>query len=190
MELMDVLGRKLVVQKSLIGDELIQNGLLVGHATICHPAAMIRADKIKKIGGYRPDFYPVEDLDLWLRLGEVGCLANLDDLVLRYRMTPTSISGLAARDGRQRAMGKKCCEQAWARRGLNNLHYEASMPWRAGEDKKSIFQELLKFGWWAFSSAEYKTAASYGYQALKQNPFSRQALMLFVKSNINRIKFL
>lgn len=44
------------------------------------------------IGGYRPEAVPAEDLDLWLRLAEVGKLANLDEVVLKYRISSKGIS--------------------------------------------------------------------------------------------------
>lgn len=50
-----------------------------------HPAAMIRADLLRQVGGYRVFYKHCEDFDLWLRLAEITCMANLDDVLLRYR---------------------------------------------------------------------------------------------------------
>ena len=52
---------------------------------VVHPATMMRLSAIKQIGGYRDEFNTLEDLDLFLRLAEVGKLANLPDVLLRYR---------------------------------------------------------------------------------------------------------
>ena len=41
---------------------------------------------VKQVGGYRKQFMPCEDFDLWLRLGEVGRLANLPEKLLTKRL--------------------------------------------------------------------------------------------------------
>jgi glycosyltransferase involved in cell wall biosynthesis len=46
---------------------------------IVHPAATMRTDAVRRVGGYRAQFNDSEDLDLFLRLGEVGRLANLPE---------------------------------------------------------------------------------------------------------------
>jgi hypothetical protein len=43
-------------------------------------------------GGYRASFELAEDMDLWLRLAEIGELANLDVNVLRYRLHGASMT--------------------------------------------------------------------------------------------------
>jgi GT2 family glycosyltransferase len=40
---------------------------------------MVRKDAIDRVGGYRPEFKHAEDLDLFLRLGEIGKLGNLPE---------------------------------------------------------------------------------------------------------------
>ena len=55
-------------------------------APFCHPAVVMRADAVTRCGGYRRDFEPAEDLDLWLRLSDMGDIANLNTVVLSYRI--------------------------------------------------------------------------------------------------------
>lgn len=93
----------------------IQRELLAGRVAICHPACMLRAGMVRHVGGYREHTWPAEDLDLFLRLGEFGELANIPDLVLRYRLHATSIS--ASRAEQQRERIEAVCREAWARRG-------------------------------------------------------------------------
>jgi glycosyltransferase involved in cell wall biosynthesis len=52
---------------------------------IIHPSAMIRADAIRKIGGYDEFFLKAQDYDLWFRLAKIGKLANLADVLIDYR---------------------------------------------------------------------------------------------------------
>ncbi|MDP3004974.1 hypothetical protein, partial [Methylotenera sp.] len=53
----------------------IQDKLLAGHCAISHPSAMIRRKILIDNGGYDLDYGLVEELDLWLRLGEKAELA-------------------------------------------------------------------------------------------------------------------
>jgi hypothetical protein len=61
-------------------------------APFCHPAVVIRSDALARAGGYRADFEPAEDMDLWLRLAKIGDLANIDETVLRYRLHAGSMT--------------------------------------------------------------------------------------------------
>jgi glycosyltransferase involved in cell wall biosynthesis len=63
---------------------------------IAHPAAMVRKQVLNRIGGYRSTFVRAEDADLWLRILDDHCLANLDAPVLRYRIhrTQAAVDGL------------------------------------------------------------------------------------------------
>jgi hypothetical protein len=58
---------------------------------------MIVRSALNAVGGYRPDYEPAEDFDLWLRLAEVGELAVLPGRLLRYRVHPNSVSKTRAR---------------------------------------------------------------------------------------------
>ncbi len=45
-----------------------------------HSAAMYRADVVRAAGGYRPEWFPVEDYDLWLRLIGMGRFVGIADV--------------------------------------------------------------------------------------------------------------
>lgn len=51
-----------------------------------HPAVMMRRSAATSVGGYRAAFVHAEDYDLWLRLGELGDLVNLPQVLLDYRV--------------------------------------------------------------------------------------------------------
>lgn len=59
---------------------------------LAHPAVMFRREAVAAIGGYRRVLQPAEDYDLWLRLLDRFELANLDDVVLRYRVHTRQVS--------------------------------------------------------------------------------------------------
>jgi glycosyltransferase involved in cell wall biosynthesis len=53
---------------------------------IPHPGVMVRKAALARVNGYDPRYQLAEDLDLFLRLGEIGRLANLPEVLLRYRL--------------------------------------------------------------------------------------------------------
>lgn len=74
------------------GHGQIEAQLWRGHGfVICHPALMARREAIERIGGYDARYRTAQDLDLYLRLGEVGELSNLEDVLLRYRRHPGAV---------------------------------------------------------------------------------------------------
>jgi hypothetical protein len=61
---------------------------------------MMRREAVARIGGYWTHG-PAEDWDLFLRLAEVGRLANLPEVVLDYRFHETGINATAMRTVRR-----------------------------------------------------------------------------------------
>lgn len=118
IELIDERGTPLHRPAPVCGDDAVQREALRGRTPICHPAAMFRAEAVRRVGGYLHDAYPAEDLDLWLRLGEIGGLDNLPETILRYRLHDASIS--VRKRERQIAKMRLACERAWARRGIRD----------------------------------------------------------------------
>jgi|GEM_PF-1853747 len=59
---------------------------------LCHPSVLMRASAVEEAGGYRREFEGAEDYDLWFRLVKLGNLANLEDVVLKYRHHPESVT--------------------------------------------------------------------------------------------------
>lgn len=62
----------------------LRNSLMRG-CYIAHPATMLRTEPILRLGGYREWYDSAEDYDLWLRVLEIGELANLESKVIKYR---------------------------------------------------------------------------------------------------------
>lgn len=174
--LIDEEGRYLTDLVPPTGNAGIQAAILAGHGAICHPTAMIRAEAMAQVGGYDPAMRHCEDLDLWLRLGEVGELANLAEIVLRYRLSTSSVSALNWAE--QRKNGLAACQAAWARRGITEGHYEAGEPWRPDGTPDGNARFFLKYGWWAFGSGERRTALHYALRAFRAKPTNRDAMKL------------
>jgi glycosyltransferase involved in cell wall biosynthesis len=61
-----------------------------------HSTVMMRAAPVRKLGGYRAAFRAAEDYDLWLRMAELGDIANLRDHLIQYRRHTANLSRLDA----------------------------------------------------------------------------------------------
>jgi glycosyltransferase involved in cell wall biosynthesis len=89
--MIDPAGRALCPIRPVIDHNTIVEKLSKGGATaMVHPSLMVQTAALRKLGGYREAFCHVEDYDLYLRLSEVGQLANLDEILLYYRQHPAS----------------------------------------------------------------------------------------------------
>lgn len=66
--------------------------LIFNVSPFCHPAVMIRKEVLEKSGLYNPNSNPAEDLDIYFRIGKYSKFANLSDVLLRYRILPTSMT--------------------------------------------------------------------------------------------------
>jgi glycosyltransferase involved in cell wall biosynthesis len=180
-DLIDHKGRFLTHLVLPLHDRDIQREALAGHGSICHPCAMIRRSALLQVGGYDETLLPAEDLDLWLKLGELGQLANLQDSILQYRLHLQSVSERTCTVQRQQA--RIACERAWQRRGIEGI-FEASDPWRPGKDRRSRRLFMLRYGWWAFNSRQRTTALIYAVKAILTNPLQWEGWKLFVCAGV------
>lgn len=57
-----------------------------------HPAVVIRRSALNQTGGYDERFITSQDLDLFLRLSEVGEVKNLDELLFSWRQHSKSVN--------------------------------------------------------------------------------------------------
>ena len=74
-------------------DQAIRKEIL-GKNCFLHGSILARTDAMRQAGGYdsSPACRHVEDYDLWLRLGQLGKMANLPAFVLQYTVSPSQIS--------------------------------------------------------------------------------------------------
>jgi glycosyltransferase involved in cell wall biosynthesis len=96
--------------------EQIMSALMAGRHAMAHSSIMIRADVLRAASGYWALPYG-EEYDLMLRIGEVANLANLDRVLLHYRVHQASMNGSGMR--RMRASVAYACELA--RRRQNGI---------------------------------------------------------------------
>lgn len=144
----------------------------IGWAVV-HPAAMIRADAMRQVGGYREQFITSQDLDLFLRLAEVGKLANLPEPLTSYRQHFESVSNNKA----DIQWGHKATivGDAYDRRGLPRpaqWTFERRVV-------KPIVHQLHDWAWAAIKAGNKNVARKHAWAALKYKPASLRAWKVF-----------
>jgi glycosyltransferase involved in cell wall biosynthesis len=144
-------------------DQELLNG--VGWA-IVHPAAMLRRAAIEQVGGYRKEFQWVEDLDLFLRLAEHGRLANLDQMLLKYRQHTESVN--RTRAAQQAQLADACVREAYRRRGQTPPAGWKFVP----KPKPPKDVQLHTWAWRAMKSGNVPAARRHAVALWKTAPLS------------------
>lgn len=141
---------------------------------IPHPSVAIRKRSIISVGGYRKEFPFAEDLDLFLRLAEVGRLANLPDILLEYRQHISSIGYSKRKE--QVTSSYMAVSDAKKRRGIKDNESSLSV---TNFEMPTLEEVYRKWAWWAISGGYINTAKKYTFKAILRDPL-----------NINNIKLL
>ncbi len=147
---------------------------------IFHPTAMMRTEAVRQVGGYRKQFEWVEDFDLWLRLAERGRLANLNEVLVRYRVHRKSVSHLRAAEQLRRA--DLALIEAGRRRGLENL----PLPKTPAEPGSAGDCELVWIHW-ALAAGELGNARRLAGKRLRAAPFSKERWRLYLALKLREL---
>jgi len=99
--------------------EEIVDRMMKGSLCLAHPSAVMRTEAVRSAGGYRPICVPAEDLDLWIRMSELGEFANLPEQLLSYRRHMDAV-GVREREG-QTIMISSLINTARRNRGLGSV---------------------------------------------------------------------
>jgi glycosyltransferase involved in cell wall biosynthesis len=137
----------------------------VGHAVL-HPSALYRREALLGVGGYRSDLEGGEDLDLHLRLAEVGALANLPEVMMEYRRHPASVSLSRGLD-RHRAHDTAIREAA-ARRGIDPASLPPRRPPQADVPAHAVHALWANR---ALESGRLATARKHAWRAFRAAPW-------------------
>lgn len=82
--LFDEQGKEVLVLKFMETDEKIRkHWLLVG--PFSDPTVMYRKDSALKVGGYEQEYWPADDTQMWYKLGKIGKLANIQEVLVDVR---------------------------------------------------------------------------------------------------------
>jgi len=91
VEWINAAGRPLRKMPHPLRDPEIQS-VLLRYPALWQPSVLIRRVAFISAGGYRPAFVVAHDYDLWLRIAERFQIANLEQVVLKYRIHPYQVS--------------------------------------------------------------------------------------------------
>jgi hypothetical protein len=126
---------------------------------------MMRAEAVKKVGGYRDQFDNSEDLDLFLRLAEVGRLANLPEALVKYRRHPQSVNHLKFEN--QWKLKKVIVAEAYERRRMVMPADWTFNKWRPKET-----EQLRDWAWAALKIGNVGVARKHARELVKKRPLS------------------
>lgn len=150
---------------------------------LLHPAVMMRTAAVRQVGGYRCEFEPAEDRDLWVRLSEVGRLANVPEVVLHYRIHSGSVSAQRAPQAREQV--RRAMLSGFERRGEEPPAH--LLTWNMIGDPPD--DTPAQYERWALSAARhgyYRTARKYALRSLAASPLRRNAWKALVLSFLGR----
>lgn len=142
---------------------------------LVHPVVMLRADAMRQLGGYRVEMESAEDMDLWLRLAEIGELANLDATLIQYRVHPKSVTHTSR--SKQDELMVRIHNDACARRGIEPTPIDTAPSGK----KHDLVSYYRKWGWWAYNSGHMRSARKYAKRSVAAAPFAIDSWKLAIK---------
>lgn len=165
--LIDPYDSPISVTDHKLDHDAIEADLLKGIGwAIVHPAAMMRTDAVRRVGGYREQFKTSQDLDLWLRLAEIGKLANLQEPLVRYRQHFESVANTKHEE--QWRVKAQIIGDAYDRRGMAR---PAEWPFNKRVPLPMV-EQLKRWTWAALKAGNPDVARKHAKEVLKKQPFS------------------
>lgn len=134
---------------------------------VVHPAVMMRTAAVRRVGGYRDQYNTLEDLDLFLRLAEIGRLANLPDVLLHYRQHFNSVTHQKAEQ--QQRLRHAIYSEAHARRGQAA---PAAYDDRPQFEPRRPHEQHSIWAWYALQAGNVNTARKHALATVRGAPYS------------------
>ena len=127
---------------------------------------MMRKEAVLAVGAYRREFQWAEDMDLFLRLAEIGKLANLPDVLLQYRQHPDSVN--RSRQKEQIAVINAAVKEAHNRRGITLDSAWSYTPMPVLPKHK----QLLEWAWKSLKDGKVSAARKCAIEVWKTSPLN------------------
>jgi hypothetical protein len=143
---------------------------LIGEGVIVHPVVMFRRQAALDVGAYDERFSTGQDLDLFLRLSEVGLVDNLSDTLLYWRQHKNSVS--RTRWSTWRAMKTLAIENTLERIGAKQFAEELF----ATEREFRFPEDRFDLGMFARKNGRYREAGKLLWQELVKGRRRRESL--------------
>jgi glycosyltransferase involved in cell wall biosynthesis len=159
--------------------EILDAHNLLGNrgTSLCHPSVMMRRSDVLAAGNYSQQYRIGEDLDLFLKLGERGLLANLADPLLKYRTHASNFT----RTRSDEAYRDLCrvVEDARRRRGLPPEPEAAPVPSLSTHSPAGMVKDTHEiWGWQALQAGNLATARKHASRLLARSPLSTSSWKL------------
>lgn len=144
-----------------------------------HGATMFRADAYRQAGGYRLPFVVAQDIDLWLRLSEIGQCLGLTETMYEARVEMASISSRRRKDQLQMCALAIACTQARNEGRAEPLLADRALP-TTSPARAMDGWERARFHYFVASclrSTDPVAARRYYWMATRENPLHFKALL-------------
>lgn len=162
--------RPITPMRPPLDHDAIVEQMMRGEGAIPHPTTMFRRKLAEAIGGYDSRFDNAEDIDFFLRLANETRLANIPDILLRYRQHTSSVG--ATKSQSQADAHFRATSEAALRWNLP-APTPIAVP---GHSSASDVHE--RWAWWALMSQNTETARYYAWKVVWKKPLSRQSWKL------------
>lgn len=91
MEIMNENGKVIGKRSYNTTDSQIRNNIF-RYSPFCHPLVMFRKSILDSVGNYNFKFAPADDYELYFRIGKLSKFANLNEVLMKYRVISTSLT--------------------------------------------------------------------------------------------------
>jgi hypothetical protein len=160
-------GQPLRIMGQHLVHEAIDSALMNAEGQIIYNSSvMFSKPAAVQVGGYRRGFDPAEDLDLFLRIAEVGRLANLPEPLVQYREHLDKAGHVRVQ--RQSIVARQALEEAYHRRG----HPLPDWLTRFELRRPCVVDLYRTWAWWALGSGYIATARKHAWASMAQAPLS------------------
>lgn len=149
-----------------------------------HGGTMFRRDAYLKAGGYRAAFVVAQDIDLWLRLSELGRCLGMPEVLYQARLEAGSISSRRREEQfRSGSLALACARQRQAG-GNDQSLLDAYVPKIMPKTSVDRFEKARFHYFIASCLNEHDRVAAKRYyrQVLKENPLHLKALFRLITS--------
>jgi glycosyltransferase involved in cell wall biosynthesis len=151
-----------------------------------HGSVTMRRSAYVTAGGYRPQFYFAQDLDLWTRIVEQGRLSVMHEVLYRARLEPGAISGTHSAE--QRLLAGLIAEAARMRRsGGDESAFLAGaarvQPVRAASKSARLARGNYFIGSCLLRSAPSSARAYFG-EAIRHDPTHWRAWVRWLQASV------
>lgn len=189
-------GKVLHAVKPLTDSKELKEQLLIKNQ-FGHGSVMFRAECIEKVGRYREEFMSAQDYDLWLRISEVYDMANIPELLYKWRLDINSIS--VNRKSQQDKYALLAIELAKERRRFgkdrlqtlkeaeNGKIFNDLLLKTSSQNRKEIAKNYYLGGTILLAGNDYKGALELLLKSFLNNPLHTGTCVLIVEDLIHLI---